>query len=695
MKFTSQTAINLALAAGIVMLVAIGMVAYDRHLDPFAAWGGLAAAVLLVVVAVSSNSQTRQWRQEEKRLRDAENMLGEVQRIAQLGGYTWDFVSRRVRWSAPLYALHGIALGTEIDLNRYLSYIHPEDRVRARQEFIEALKSGTSEYAQEYRIRRADGALRSVYVKAQFKRAANGRALYGSGVMQDITERTHGDEELVHMQQQLETAMRASRLSMWEIDFTSQTYSSKGWIHFLSRSGEFNNPIDQLKARAHPDDWPRLQQAFASVVVGASSDIDLQLRIRNPAGDWRWMHTQGTVTLRDAGGRALRVTGTHSDITDSMQQQNEIVRANERLDLALQGSRLAIWDVDAVSGRVYLSEGWAEMLGDKPQETFTDLASLLGLAHADDRERIVNLYTAALKGASPEYHIEHRVMTRDGMWKWILSHGQVTQRDANGRATRVSGTNADISGRKEIERMKNEFITVVSHELRTPLSSIVGSLGLLARLADVKEETQTLIRVARDNSHRLVRLINDILDVEKLDSDTLQISIEPVELEALLRSAIQANQGFADQYGVTLKLAPCPEPVWVNANFERLMQVMANLLSNAAKFSPRGAQVDVRMQRRRDSVRVSVADPGPGIPEDFKPRVFDRFAQADSSTTRKRGGTGLGLAICKMIIDRLGGQIGFASTPGTGATFYFDLQAQVQVQAAQLRPERRGAMRAP
>jgi signal transduction histidine kinase len=269
----------------------------------------------------------------------------------------------------------------------------------------------------------------------------------------------------------------------------------------------------------------------------------------------------------------------------------------------------------------------------------------------------------------------------------------VTQRDASGRAIRVTGTNADISARKEIERMKNEFITVVSHELRTPLSSIVGSLGLLARLADPNEETQTLIRVARDNSHRLVRLINDILDVEKLNSDTLRLRMEPVELEALLRSAIQANQGFADQFGVTLTLAHCPGPTWVSANFDKLMQVMANLLSNAAKFSPRGACVEVRMERMRNTVRVSVINPGPGIPEDFKPRLFDRFTQADSSNSRQRGGTGLGLAICKMIIDRLGGQIGFISTPDTGTTFYFDLQAQAR--ATRQRTERRRTLRAP
>jgi signal transduction histidine kinase len=172
-----------------------------------------------------------------------------------------------------------------------------------------------------------------------------------------------------------------------------------------------------------------------------------------------------------------------------------------------------------------------------------------------------------------------------------------------------------------------------------------------------------------------VRLINDILHVEKLDADTLQIQFEPVELETLLRSAILANQGYADQYGVTLALTDSQGPAWVNANSDQLMQVMANLLSNAASFSARGARVEVRLERLPGAFRVSVIDSGPGIPEEFKPRVFERFAQADSSTSRQRGGTGLGLAICKMIVNRFGGRIDFASTPGTGTMFYFELAA--------------------
>jgi PAS domain S-box-containing protein len=506
----------------------------------------------------------------------------------------------------------------------------------------------------------------------------------------DITERKTAEEALHHSEERWKFALEGAGDGVWDRNIqTDEVLYSKRYKEMLGYTdADFPNRREEWVKRIHPEDRARVMAELQAYLEGKSPAYATEYRMQCKDGSWRWLLTRGAVVSRSADGKPLRMIGTHSDISARVRQQEEITRANERLDLALQGSRLAIWDADIARGIIYLSAGWAEMLGEPPQETFTTGLALLELVHPEDRERLYALHVAALKGASPEYHIEHRVRTRSGEWKWILSHGQVVNRDAAGHALRMTGTNADISARKEIERMKNEFVAVVSHELRTPLSSIVGSLGLLVGMKDLGEESQTLIRVARDNSHRLVRLINDILDVEKLESDSLQVQLEPVELRALLDTAIQANQGYADQYGVRLELAAGAEPAWVEANFDQLMQVMANLLSNAAKFSPRGARVEVRLQRLPGTFRISVSDPGPGIPEAFKPRVFDRFAQADSSTSRKRGGTGLGLAICKMIIDKLGGKIDFASTPGQGSTFYFDLPPKSH--AAQ--PDAHGAM---
>jgi signal transduction histidine kinase/DNA-binding response OmpR family regulator len=222
--------------------------------------------------------------------------------------------------------------------------------------------------------------------------------------------------------------------------------------------------------------------------------------------------------------------------------------------------------------------------------------------------------------------------------------------------------------------LKDEFIATVSHELRTPLTSITASLGLLHGTAggDLSEPVKRLISIALSNCQRLVRLVNDILDVEKLASGKVTFDLQPVDIEQLLKRAIDANRPIAENAGVSIRLEtsfPCE----VYADPDRLMQVFSNLLSNAIKFSPSLAQITVSLEDRGEKVRVSVSDQGPGVPDDFKARIFQKFAQADRSDARQKTGTGLGLSIAKGIAERLGGQIGFGDAPGGGAVFYVEL----------------------
>ncbi|MDX2212891.1 MAG: CHASE4 domain-containing protein [Oculatellaceae cyanobacterium bins.114] len=233
----------------------------------------------------------------------------------------------------------------------------------------------------------------------------------------------------------------------------------------------------------------------------------------------------------------------------------------------------------------------------------------------------------------------------------------------------------DITDRKKMERLKNEFVSVVSHELRTPLTSIRGSLGLMLGgvTGPVSEEARSLLDIACRNSDRLILLINDILDIEKIESGAIDFNLEPIELEPLVEQAIAANRAYGDQFTVEFVVRETIPGVYVKADGDRLSQVLTNLLSNAAKFSRPHSTVDITISRHQESIRVAVTDQGYGIPTEFHNRIFQKFAQADASNSRQKGGTGLGLSISKAIIEKLGGQIGFQTELGTGTMFYFDL----------------------
>jgi len=237
-----------------------------------------------------------------------------------------------------------------------------------------------------------------------------------------------------------------------------------------------------------------------------------------------------------------------------------------------------------------------------------------------------------------------------------------------------TGVVRDISEKKQAEKMKNEFLSTVSHELRTPLTSIHCSLGLITdTFADVlPEKIRKLHAIAYKNSERLIHLINDILDVQKMEE--MSFSNETINLIAVVEKSVIANQAYAKKLAnVSLQVLASTDSINVYADEGRLTQVLSNLISNAVKFSPENSVVKISVTEANNKVRVDVIDSGPGIPEEFKSRVFTKFAQADSSDTRKVEGTGLGLSISKIIIEKLTGSIGFVNLENEGCNFYFIL----------------------
>jgi len=276
----------------------------------------------------------------------------------------------------------------------------------------------------------------------------------------------------------------------------------------------------------------------------------------------------------------------------------------------------------------------------------------------------------------PMAGVKVRNPRRDGITvvcEWTVTplvnpEGQIISVIAQGR---------DITAQLEAERMKKEFTSTLSHELRTPLTSIIGSLQLINAgvLGDVPKDVAELTEVAERNGQRLLDLINDILDIEKIESGKLTLVPEIIHVPELVQESIILNKAFGERFKVRFEPRGELPSRDVQADRKRLLQVMTNLLSNAAKFSPEGEAVEVTTEDRDSMVRTAVHDRGPGIPENFRTRIFGRFTQADATTARQKGGTGLGLAICKRLVEMMQGRIGFDDRPGGGTSFWFELPA--------------------
>jgi PAS domain S-box-containing protein len=301
-------------------------------------------------------------------------------------------------------------------------------------------------------------------------------------------------------------------------------------------------------------------------------------------------------------------------------------------------------------------------------------SALNTLFPADEATLNVDWWTQFVARREPANRVRARCLRRDGLE--VDCEFTITPLvNEAGDLVSIIAQCQDITQQLEAERLKKEFTSTLSHELRTPLTSIIGSLQLVNSgvVGDASGEIGELAMVAERNAQRLLDLINDLLDIDKIESGKFTLLPENVRLSELVQESLILNKAFADRFRVGLEVHGTVPEVRVRVDRKRLMQVMTNLLSNAAKFSPEGSAVEVRTRCADGVVRVEINDRGPGIPEDFRGRIFTRFAQADSTTTRNKGGTGLGLAICKRLIELMDGHVGFDDRAGGGTTFHFEL----------------------
>lgn len=324
----------------------------------------------------------------------------------------------------------------------------------------------------------------------------------------------------------------------------------------------------------------------------------------------------------------------------------------------------------------YASEGLRDVYGLQPEEVREDASSVFARIHPDDLLDVTASIQASAERLSV-WHREYRFLHPLKGLIWL--EGRAMPQPRADDSILWHGFITDITQRKHLEQMKNEFVSTVSHELRTPLTSIAGSLGLIngEALGPVPNAMREMLSIAQSNSQRLRQLIDDLLDMDKLLAGKMNFIPQQLDIDSFLAECVTSHQGFARQHDVQLSYTGGPV-AQVTADPMRLQQVLSNLLSNALKFSPAGSQVLLSAQALGGQIRILVVDQGPGVPAEFVDRLFEKFSQADASDRRQKGGTGLGLAISKELMERMGGCIGFYPRPGGGSVFWVELPALFQ-----------------
>jgi len=411
--------------------------------------------------------------------------------------------------------------------------------------------------------------------------------------------------------------------------------------------------------------------------------VDVEWRKRN--GDSITVEASGSV-IRDTDGQPVAYQGFVRDVTEARARaarEKKLLAHNEQLELVIEGTRLGFWDWNPSTGAVTFNDRWAEMLGYRREELAADINACRSLIHPDDLALYDALMTLHLEGSTPYFEAVHRMRHRDGSWLHVLNRGKVFGRDEAGYPTRFCGTHTDITKEKvaevaalEANRAKTQFLATMSHELRTPLNAVLGlSEALIERVyGDLTEKQERSLRTVHDSGKHLLTLINDVLDVARVEAGTLAVEPSDVVLKPLVAQCIALVRDEADARRQQLRTDLDYVGAIVRADPRRLKQMFLNLLTNAIKFSPKGATVTIGSTVLPGAaIELWVANPGPGIPAADRERIFEPFVRLEAALTREQPGAGLGLTIVQRIAELHGGTVRVEGEPGHGSKFVVKL----------------------
>ena len=623
-----------------------------------------------------------QRKQTEIALKESEARLRLATVASGTGMWFWDLVEDTLEWTEQGKAIFGVPLDAELTYEMFFEILHPEDRDRVKVAVDEALADRT-EYNSAYRAVWSDGSVHWIVAK--------GRGFYDGdkpvgmmGTVQDITPLKRSQEQLKENEKLLRMALANAKAGTWNWNLISQEVFWCPENYALYGIDPQIKPLQysDWEHSLHPDDIERNNREVAKVLSGESAEFSTEFRIVHPQQGVRWLLGIGNV-IRDPEGKPIRLSGINLDISHLKEAEQALQQSKEELRLITEVIPQQIWSA-ATDGHIdYINQRWQEYTGLDLQQM--RLRGWSAIVHPDDLPAMTSNWIWAI-GTEQKFDTEARLRSADGTYHWFLSQARPL-RNEQGEIVKWYGTNTHITRIKELEaellqqtedlrranQLKDQFLAIVSHELRTPLNPILGWTQLLASGKLTEDKIAMGIETIGRNARLQAQLIDDLLDVSCILRGKLDLKLFPLDLETIIKSAINTVQLAAKAKSIQIETEFESKIGEVLGDAARLQQIVWNLVSNAIKFTPEGGRISVKLKRNNTEALIRVEDTGQGIDAEFLPYVFDRFRQAESSSTRKFGGLGLGLAIVRHLTELHGGTV-TVSSPGLGRGAIFSVK---------------------
>ncbi|WP_331350586.1 PAS domain-containing protein [Cellvibrio sp. UBA7671] len=606
--------------------------------------------------------------------REREN-LDLVIQGTNIGTWQWNVQTGETIFNERWAEIVGYTLAEliPVSIDTWLDLAHPEDLKKSGELIEQHLRGELEFYDCKCRMRHKDGYWVWVHDRGRVsRRDDNGNPLWMSGTHADISELQSSQQQLRNSEERLQSmlsnfpgaAYRCENDPDWTMLYLSAAV--KQLTGYSATEFTRSDSPRSFTELTHPDDVPWIAERVGAA-LSAKEPFELLFRLRHADGHWLWVQELGR-GIYDESGHLKYIDGFIWDVTQA-EMANKAIKLNEQKLSTLYNQASIGIALNAVDGGRYL-----ECNPELCRLTGYTEAELIAISYWDltpahyQLQEYQQLESLHVSGRYGPYEKEYR--HRDGHLIPVLLNGVLIEGPDGER--KIWSFIQDITERKRIDQMKNEFVSAVSHELRTPLTSIAGSLALVTSgaLGEIPDKIQSMLGIAHKNAKRLTLLINDLLDMEKILAGKMEFDLHEQSLLSILEASLESNKAYADSYDITLVLQLEVNDLRARVDAQRLQQVLTNFISNAVKFSPKEGQVEIRLSQQGDQAVIEVVDHGPGISDEFRSRIFQKFSQADSSDSRQRGGTGLGLSISKAFVERMNGNIGFESEPGQGATFF-------------------------